>query len=248
MAIAGNVSLVTVTGTYVDFQGNSIAGQLIFRVPKTLRNAVADQILVPSSYVVTLNASGSFSVVLPATDDSDFHESFEYLVTESFAGGRTFSFSLPAGLLYSQMALQPYSSYVLDAYEDLGLSRDMSSLAPVPVVSPYVALAGQANYISLEQRVTAVEADVDSTAPTTGVILTLEYESLPTVSTTYTSLSSDVSTYTALAGGPLLATLAGVSAYVTLAEAQEAAAEASLVTAQILAAKYPHPFVFTGVE
>jgi hypothetical protein len=86
MALAVNVSLVTVTGNYVDFQGTPIAGQILFKVPKVLRNAVADQILIPSTLYVDLDANGDFSATLPATDDADFHESFLYTITEGFVG------------------------------------------------------------------------------------------------------------------------------------------------------------------
>lgn len=138
MAFAGNVTLVTVTGNYVDFQGNAIAGQVIFYVPKTLRNALADQILVPSSYAATLDANGSLSVVLPATDDLDFHETFEYRVTESFPGGRTYSIVLPSS----------------------STAWDLSDLAPVPSVVPHVGLAQGANATALEKRIAVEEADV----------------------------------------------------------------------------------------
>lgn len=225
MALAGNVSLVTVTGTYVDFQGNAIAGQIIFRVPKTLRNALADQILVPSAYYATLDANGQFTATLPATDDADFHESFTYTVTESFSGGRTFSMSLPSS----------------------PASQDMADLSPVPSITTYVALAGYANYVSLEQRVTTAESNVDTTPPTTGITLALQYVSLPIAYLTYADMASGGVTYGAVATVPSVATSAAISGYATTIEGYAVQAQAAQALTEASADGYPHPFVFTGV-
>lgn len=249
MSFAGNVSLVTVTGTYVDFQGNPIAGQVIFYVPMTLRNALADQILVPSSYYVTLDGNGQFSVVLPATDDPDFDDTFTYTVTESFVGGRTYSMTLPEPMLYSEFDDEPYSYYTAFVYsEATGFSADLADLAPIPAITPYVAMANQANYLVLEDRVTAAEATVDTTPPTTGVILTLAYDSLAVGYATYTVLaSSGPASYTLLSTSQILATTAGVQALAVSAQASASAAQASQAAAVAAEVRDPHPFVFTGV-
>ncbi len=247
MALAGNISLVTVTGTYVDFQGNPIAGQVIFRVPKTLRNALADQILVPSAYYATLDANGQFSVVLPSSDDPDFHETFTYTVTESFAGGRTFSITLPEPLTYAEFDDQTYAYYVAVSYQEAtGVSADLADLAPVPAITAYVGMAAQANYVALEQRVTAAEAVVDTTPPTTGVILTLQYDSVPVGYATYTALAAGPATYTAFLTAPILATVAAVQGIATSAAASAATAQAAQVTAEAAEVRDPHPFLFTG--
>lgn len=224
MPLAGNVSTVTVTGTYVDFQGNAIAGQIIFAVPKTLRNALADQILVPSSYVATLDANGQFSAVLPATNDPDFHETFTYTVTESFAGGRTFSISLLAS----------------------PAAQNIADLAPVSVITPFVGMAANANYLSLEQRVTVAEGNVDVTPPTTGITLALQYVSLPVAYLTYSALASGGVTYGAVATVPSVATTAAISAYATTIQGYAAQAQAAQALAEGFEVRDPHPFVFTG--
>jgi hypothetical protein len=248
MALAGNVATVIVTGEYVDFEGDPIAGQVIFAVPKALRNALADQILVASSYYVTLDANGAFTVTLPASDDPDFHETFEYTITESFAGGRTFSAVLPMPLTYAEFDDEPYSYYTALTYSlATGTSFRMSSLAPVSVLgSPQVELAAYSSYISLEARVDAAELTVDTTPPTTGIIMTVQYASVPVGYATYTLLAAGPATYTAFSTAQILATSAAIANYATAAQASQATAEAAEVAAEAAEVRYPHPFVFTG--
>jgi hypothetical protein len=97
MAIPGNLSLVTVTGTYIDISGVPIAGQVKFTPRAVLRNVTSNVILVNSTIVVTLDSNGSFSQQLVATDDPDASPvDFTYFVEEAFVGGRSFDILLPA--------------------------------------------------------------------------------------------------------------------------------------------------------
>lgn len=96
MAIPGNLSLVTVTGTYIDITGEPIAGQVKFTPRAVLRNTTSNVILVNSTIVVTLDANGAFSQQLVATDDPDASPvDFSYFVEEAFVGGRQFDILLP---------------------------------------------------------------------------------------------------------------------------------------------------------
>lgn len=217
MAIALNVSLVTVTGQYVDFEGTPIAGQILFQVPKVLRNAAADQILIPSTLYVDLDASGEFSATVPATDDADFHESFLYTIQEAFSGGRTWQVAIPAS----------------------PSTVDISDLVPAYSGPTFVSLASGAMYVALESRVTAAEAQVQTSPP--GIILNLEYGSLSIQYADYDAIVSGLADYSELASTPILATEAAILAYAATAQAAQADAEAA-------ASRYPvHPFVFTGV-
>jgi len=96
MALASNIALTTITGQFVDYQGNAVAGQIKFTMSKTLRDSIADQIIVPSTATATLDGTGAFTVTLPATDDPELSETFTYAVEESFTGGRSYNISLPA--------------------------------------------------------------------------------------------------------------------------------------------------------
>ena len=111
MAIDATVTMVTVTGNYLDYLGNPIVGQIKFSLNDMLRNSIANQMIVPSTITVTLNASGSFSVQLPATNDPDVIPEFIYSVEESFPYGRTYTLVLP--------------------YTTSG-SVDMADISPVP--------------------------------------------------------------------------------------------------------------------
>lgn len=105
MALPVNLSLVTVTGTYIDITGDPIAGQVKFTPRAVLRNVTSNVILVNSTIVVTLDANGSFSQQLVATDDPDASPvDFTYFVEEAFVGGRTFDILLPASVATVDLA------------------------------------------------------------------------------------------------------------------------------------------------
>lgn len=96
MAIASNVALSRITGEYVDFQGNAIAGQVKFTLDDLQRNTFADEILVPSTASLTLDSNGQFTVDLPSTAETALTPSgFTYTVEESFSSGATYTISLP---------------------------------------------------------------------------------------------------------------------------------------------------------
>jgi hypothetical protein len=101
MALDTSINTVTVTGTFVDFEGTPIVGQVRFVLSSLLRNPSGDQIVVPSSVTKTLDSNGSFTVALPATDDTDVIPNFTYTVQETFTKGRTYSLSLPVATVGS---------------------------------------------------------------------------------------------------------------------------------------------------
>ena len=190
MALAGNVTLSTVEGTFVDFQGNPIAGQVKFTLDETLRNAIADQIIIPSTITVTLDATGSFSIQLPVTDDPDLApQGFLYTLEESFAGGRTYEigFSLadvtatPA--TYGLVATN-YSTYAAlkadrATYSHLKVGTilalpafDIADYAPEPTFSPYTAMASATAWGNLQSATNAADAVVNqATGAINGITL-----------------------------------------------------------------------------
>lgn len=186
MPIAGNITLVTVSGEYVDYEGAPIAGQVIFRLPTTLRNELADQIVVPSSYAATLNAFGQFSIVLPATDDPQFHQSFVYTVEESFPGGRVWQTTLPENVT----------------------SVKMSDLVPAYTGGAFTELAAYQAYVVEEQAVTTQEGYI-SYAPA-GVVLASTYGNVAFVYDTYTEVIADRATYALLISTPVVAETADI--------------------------------------
>lgn len=110
MAIASNVSLVTLKGQYVDYAGNAIAGQIKFTLSNATRNQIADQIVIPSTVSATFDSTGSFSTLLPATNDPALVDAFTYQVEESFSNGRSYSISLPVAAPNDRTNLLPNPS------------------------------------------------------------------------------------------------------------------------------------------
>jgi len=140
MALPANLTTITVTGTYIDISGNPIAGQVKFTPRAVLRNVTSDVIIINSTITVTLDANGSFSQALVATDDTDAAPvDFTYKVEEAFVGGRTFDIALPAATAGGTIDIADISPALAD---------DGSG-------SLYV---DNDDYIALEARVTVVEA------------------------------------------------------------------------------------------
>lgn len=97
MALTPNLTTVTVGGQFVDVSGAAIAGQVKFTPRTILTDPAANQIIVSKTITVDLDATGSFTVVLPATDDTSVSPTdFTYKVEEAFTGGRTYDISVPS--------------------------------------------------------------------------------------------------------------------------------------------------------
>lgn len=98
MALTPNLTTVTVGGQYVDVSGAPVAGQVKFTPRPIVIDAQADQIIIPRTVTVDLDANGEFTVVLPVTDDSSVSPiNWTYRVEEAFTGGRTYDIQLPSG-------------------------------------------------------------------------------------------------------------------------------------------------------
>lgn len=140
MPLPVNLTTITVTGTYLDLTGEPIAGQVKFTPRAVLKNVTSNVILINSTITVTLDAAGSFSQALVATDDSDAAPiDFTYRVEEAFVGGRTFDMLLPSATV--------------------GGTVDLADVAPaVADDGTGTIYIDQATYDALEARVVAVEA------------------------------------------------------------------------------------------
>jgi hypothetical protein len=98
MALTVDLETVTLTGTYVDIIGNPVAGSVTFTPQTIIKDTDQNQIIINNVITEVLDANGSFSVVLPVSDDSDVvPQPFAYLVEEVFSGGRSFVIQLPGG-------------------------------------------------------------------------------------------------------------------------------------------------------
>lgn len=224
MALASSLTTVTITGNYVNYEGDAIQGQVRFTLGDVLRNGTDDQMVAPSSIVVPLSA-GAFSVTLPATNDPDIVPNpFTYTVEESFAGGRTYTISVP--------------------YDTAG-SLDLADLSPTPTLSEnFVQLIDETTFSDLEDDIDTLDTQINQT--TDKILASGKYWYIPSTYATYTALDTAFATYTALTSATYSLDGADISAFVTLAEASEASAQASATTATNNATGTISPLLLIG--
>ena len=224
MALGANINTVTITGNYVDYEGNAIQGQVRFTLGDVLRSGIDDQMVAPSSVVVALSA-GAFTVTLPATNDPDVVPNpFTYTVEESFPGGRTYTISVP--------------------YDTVG-SLDLADLSPSPTLSTnYVQLIDQTTWSSLENNIDTLDGLINQT--TDRILASGKYWYIDAQFATYTALDTAYATYTALTAGTYELEGSDISQFVTDAQSAESNAEASKNTAQNNNADTISPLLLIG--
>jgi hypothetical protein len=224
MAIAPSVTLVTVTGNYVDFEGNFIQGQVRFTLNQVLRNGTDDQLIAPSSIVVPLSA-GSFSVRLPATNDPDVVPNpFTYTVEESFPGGRSYTISLP--------------------FTTVG-SLDLADLSPTPILTTnFVQLIDETTWSFLEANIDALDLLIDQVNNT--ILATGKYWYIPVNYSTYTDVENAFSTYSDLESATFELTGADILPFVTSAQSYATQASSSATQATISASATINPLLLIG--
>jgi hypothetical protein len=112
VSLPGDIAVITLTGTYLDMQGNGRAGTVTF-APSTpiLVDTSSSTVLGAVPITVSLNSSGAFSAVLPCTSGL-LPSGWVWAVTEAVSGAaqRSYGIALPS---------------------TLGSSVDISTLTPV---------------------------------------------------------------------------------------------------------------------
>ena len=130
MALPASLSTVTVAGTYVDLLGNPVRGSITFEPQTILKEKTLNVHIMPVHIVKTLDATGSFSITLPVTSDTDVTpHPFVYTIVENFTSGRTFQIALPLSVagttqnladLLTALSEADATAYVsVDAYQGL---------------------------------------------------------------------------------------------------------------------------------
>jgi len=130
MALPASLSTCTVVGTYVNLLGNPVSGSINFTPQTILKEVAANVIIIPSVIQKTFDATGSFTIVLPVTSDTDVSpQPFVYTIEENFTSGRTVQISLPlsvagttqnlADLLPALSSAEAASIVTVDAYQAL---------------------------------------------------------------------------------------------------------------------------------
>lgn len=145
MPLTPNWTVIPVGTTYVDVEGNPIAGQVKFTPRAIVTDAVYGQIIISNTITATLDNTGSFVVYLPATDDPDVvPNGFTYLVEEAFPNGRTYDIEVPQSTVGT-----------------LNLATLVPTTANAGAASLYVSLA---QYFNINGRVTVIEGYSQSIA------------------------------------------------------------------------------------
>jgi hypothetical protein len=224
MALGPNLTTVTITGSYVDFEGTPIEGQMRFSIGEVLRNGTDDQMVAPSSVVVPLS-SGSFSVTLPATNDPDVVPNpFVYLVEESFPNGRSYEITIP--------------------YTTVG-NLDLADISPAPSLDTnYVQLIDQNTWNTLETNIDTLDTRVNQT--TDKIVASGKYWYIPSQYATYTALDTAFATYTALAAASYELDGADIATFTSSAQAYASTASASATTATNNASATINPLLLIG--
>ena len=102
MPLPGNLTAITLTGTYLTAVGTPCSGTVTFYLDSVIADGTGSVILYPSATPVTLDANGHFSIELPAGDDTHLYpEPFSYRVLEKLTSGQQRTYSLA---LLSSMA------------------------------------------------------------------------------------------------------------------------------------------------
>ena len=179
MALDASINTVTVTGTFVDFEGTPIVGQVRFVLSSLLRNPTGDQIVVPSTVTKTLDSNGSFTIDLPATDDTDVIPNFTYTVQETFTKGRTYTLSLPVATVGS---------------------LDLADVSPDTVASPVVvSLVIEPEWDSLTANIDNLDTEIDQTNNV--FLFSGRYWYVNSQYASYSLLNASKASYTALNSG-----------------------------------------------
>lgn len=175
MALPGNITLITVTGQYLDFQGQAIDGQVKFYPSQVLIDSAADRIIIPTVITEDL-VNGAFSVSIPITNDPDVSPlNYTYLYEESFEGGSTYRISLPSSL---------------------GGSVDISDLRLDATIVEYIQPVAYQLWPPLVARTEAQETYYTGvTVPVTTLPIPPTYEWLYLYFDTYATLASTWGTY-----------------------------------------------------
>jgi hypothetical protein len=99
MALPGNLTTVEVTGRYIDASGAAVRGSVTFTLDTPLLDAGASTYIIETEYTVALDATGSFAVNLPATNDVDVTPTgWTWTLTPNFDGADPITFALPTNL------------------------------------------------------------------------------------------------------------------------------------------------------
>lgn len=119
MSLPADLSVITVTGTWLDPDSTPAAGEVSFVAGQTLSNQTDQVFVLTYDVTAVLDINGSISVDLPASNDPDWQpQGWTWTVSESIKG---------------RPAIRRYS--VVIPYNAPGGTIDLTALSPVPPVN-----------------------------------------------------------------------------------------------------------------
>lgn len=120
MPLSGNLTVITVTGTYTNPDGTGATGAVSFTPSSAVVDGTGKVIIPAHPVIVTLTSSGTLSTVLACTDNAGLSPAgWGWVISVSVSG--------VSGVSSRFAVLLPSS---------LGTTVDISALAPVPSVTP----------------------------------------------------------------------------------------------------------------
>jgi hypothetical protein len=225
MTIGAAVTTVSLAGNFVDYTGAAISGQVKFTLSTLLQNGTDNKMIVPSTKSVTLDANGSFSTTLPATDDPDLVPiPYTITVEEAFPKGRTYTISLPQATVGS---------------------LNLADISP-PITAPdtYVSLITDTLWNVLTANIDILDGQIDQ--GTSSYIFSGKYRYFEQGNATYTALNARAATYTALTNITWTTVPSYFTTYQTQTQNASTSSSASVSTAQSLTTGVLNSFLFIG--
>lgn len=225
MTLGASVTTVSLAGSFVDYTGAPISGQVKFTLNTFLQNGTDNKMIVPSTKSVTLDSNGAFTTTLPSTNDPDLVPiPYTISVEEAFPKGRTYTISLPVNTVGT-----------------LNLA-DISPAITAP--DTYVGLVTDTLWDVLTANIDVLDGQIDQGDGE--YIFSGKYRYLEQGNASYTVLNARAATYTALTNITWETDPSYFTTYQTTAENASTSSSASLATAQSLTTGVLNSFLFIG--
>jgi hypothetical protein len=224
MALGAAITTVGLAGNFVDYTGAAISGQVKFTLSDLIQNGTDNQMIVPSTKSVTLDANGSFSTTLPATNDPDLVPiPYTITVEEAFPKGRTYTISLP--------------------YTTAG-TLNLADISPAITAETYVGLVSDSLFGVLTANIDVLDGQINQAL--SSYVFSGRYQYFEYGNASYTVLNARAATYTALTTITWTTVPSFFNTYQTQTENASISSSASLVTAQSLTTGVLNSFLFIG--
>ena len=140
MPLPTGTTLVTLVATYINVDGSPASGSVSFALNQVLTGAAV--FIEPQTITVTLSGSGTLSVVLPATDNTQYTpNSWTYTVTEQ-VGEATL---VPAAGWPVPPPPPPGRAYQIPLPYSLGSTQNLASIVPASILIPITNISGISN-------------------------------------------------------------------------------------------------------